>query len=74
LNHLNGLVAVGLKNLGGISGTDPMGLEEDHYLADLLLIGPGFFDHLNPFSANALDFSELFNLLFNDVESFSRIS
>ena len=45
-----------------------MGLEEDHYLADLLLIGPGLFDHLNPFFANAIDFSELFNLLFYDIE------
>jgi hypothetical protein len=44
-----------------------MGLEEDHYLADLLMIGPGFFDHLKPFSANAIDFSELFNLQFYDV-------
>jgi len=57
----------GIENLGCISGTDPMGLEEDHYLADLLLIGPGFFDHPNPFSANAIDFAELCNLLFYGV-------
>ena len=46
-----------------------MRLQKDHYLPDFLLLGPGPSNHLDSFSANALNLRKPIHLLLNDLKS-----
>lgn len=55
LHHLDGLLAVGLEDLAGTGGRDPVALEKEYDLPDLFLLLPGLFDHLDVLIPDALD-------------------
>ena len=69
LRHdLDGVRAVGLEDANRPRGSDAMAVQEDHDLADDLLLGPGVGD---PFGANGADAGHLaqpFGLGLDDVE------
>ena len=68
LHHRDGIVSILLENLGGITGTDPVGLEKEHHLPDFLLILPGFPDHGNALFPDALHLVQGFNFILNDIQ------
>ena len=45
-----------------------MGLQKEHHLANFLLVSPSLADHIYPLFPNALYFSELLDLLFDDLQ------
>ena len=55
----DGLVPIGLVDAHRPRGADPVGLEEDHDLADHLLLGPGPGDPLLALGADAGEFEQL---------------
>jgi hypothetical protein len=66
--YLDGVRAVGLEDPHGARGADAVFVEEDHDLADDLLIGPPGDDSLGTLRANAVHLSEPRWLALDDVE------
>ena len=54
-HQLDGLVAVGLVDADGPGGADAVRLQEDHDVADGLLLLPALADLLDALRADALD-------------------
>ena len=65
---LDGVRAIGLEDPHGARGADAVRVQEDHDLADDLLIGPPGDDPLGPLRADAGDVSEPLRLRLDDVE------
>ena len=71
LGHdLHGIRAVGLEDTNRSGRTDPMAVQEDHDLADDLLLGPGIGDALGAHGADAGHLSKPIRLGLDDVEHF----
>jgi len=64
----NGVVAVGLVNAHSTCRPDPMGVEEDHNLANHFLGGPGLDHPLFTFRTNAVEVRQAFGRLLNDIK------
>jgi hypothetical protein len=64
----NGVGAVGLENAHCPRRADAVAVQEDHDLADRLLIRPGGDDALGPLRADAVDLVQAFGLLLDDFE------
>ena len=65
---LDSIGAIGLEDPYGARGADAVRVQEDHDLADDLLIGPPGDDPLGPLRADAIDVSEPLRLRLDDVE------
>jgi hypothetical protein len=57
-HHPQGIGAVALEDAHRIGGRHPVGLEEDHHLADLALLQKGALDLLAPLGADAADLGQ----------------
>src|SRR5208282_267990 len=65
---LNRLVAVSLVDADRPAGTDSLRMEEDHDLADDLLLGPGPFDPASPLRPDAVHLLQAGRIVLDDVE------
>ena len=63
LDDLHRVLAVGLVDAGGIGGTDPVALQEQHHAPYLLLLQPGPLDALQPAWPDPLCFHQTLRLL-----------
>ena len=67
-DHFEGGLAVVFENARGKGRADPMTAQEDHELADVLLVFPGFADLVEAIHADALDFAEPLRAAVDDLE------
>src|SRR5439155_342056 len=67
-DELDGLGAVGLVDAHRARGADAVAVQEQHDLADDLLLGPTANDALRPLRADPVDFAQAARLLLDDVE------
>ena len=65
---LDGIVAIGLVDAHRAARADPVAVEEDHNLADYLLLRPRILDPPPAFGADAVHVLQPGGLLFDDVE------
>src|SRR5712692_2859506 len=72
LNELDGLGAAGLIDAHRARGADAVAVQEQHDLADHLLLGPTANDALRPFRANTGDFAPPPRLLLDDCRTRHR--
>ena len=68
LHDLNAFIAIGLKDFCRVAGADIMPLQEDHDIADLLLLLPALFDPFYTDAANPRYFQQLLRPLFDHVQ------
>ena len=64
----DGAAAVGLVDLDGVCGGDPVGLEKDHHVLDLSLFRPRLADRLGPDRSDPLHFGEAILFALDDVQ------
>ena len=67
-HHLNGIGAIGLEDAHRSRRSDTVPVQEDHDLADDLLIRPGGGDLGRPHRADALDLPQPLGARLDDVE------
>src|SRR6266516_5743200 len=69
LRHdLHGIAAIGLVNAHRPSRADPMAVQEDHDLADRLLLGPGGRDAAGAHRTDAIHLPQTIWFRFDDIE------
>jgi len=68
LDDPDGLPAVGLEDLGGVGGGDPVTLQKEHHLPDLLMFPPSPRDHLHALVPNPFHLGQPLRLLVQDAQ------
>ena len=68
-DELDGIAAVGFVDAHGARGADAVAVQEQHDLANDLLLGPASDDALRPLQANSSDLAQAARLLLNDVKN-----